>query len=185
MTEQELRHSLSVITTNYNRPIDENIMTLWKGLFIKFDAYIFGKACLSVIASNKFFPNAAEIIDAYQRIKSESERERHEGLKAQHKLLADGQGHCYLCGNSGYCSYTVSAYDYTARCVCPHGRDLNLFSKAQINREHIPKYSEHYNEHDKACIKHGKNPFYMLNIREALGEDFPIFDADRQSIGGL
>lgn len=180
MTEQDLKQALNLTLTNYSKPLDENIAALWKGLFINFDARFFKTACLKVISSNKFFPNASEIIDAYQDVRQAAERERFDRLKESQRLLADGQVYCYLCDNSGFCVYIASNYNYVARCICSHGKDLNKFSESQIDREHTPEHREHYPERDKAAIKRGENPFYFPTISEALKEDFSVFNARRK-----
>jgi hypothetical protein len=132
------------------------------------------------MAENKFFPTANEIIDAYQHVKNEIERQKYERARASQRLLADQQSHCYLCDNSGYCSYAKNGYEYVARCICAHGKDLNKFSRAQIDRDRVPEIKDCYNASDKDKINSGRNPFYLPNIREATGDGFPVYDARKK-----
>jgi hypothetical protein len=168
------------MATNYNKPLDENIIILWKGLFLNFDAFFFKKACLKLIATSKFFPNASEIIEAYQFVRNEAERERYEKLKENHRLLSAGQAYCYLCNNSSYCYYTVEGYEYVARCICAHGQDLNKFHEAQIKSDYKPELREHYSERNKSAIKRGENPFYFPTVKESLKEDFAVYEARKK-----
>jgi hypothetical protein len=167
--------------TNYNKVFDENIAALWEGLFIGLNAELFQAACLKVIAINKFWPNASEIIDAYQQIKTDIEHERYEKLKETQRLLVSRQSYCYLCDNSGRCYVMVDGYERMARCICTHGQDLNEFVEANIKRDYKPELKDHYNERDKTAIRRGRNPFYFPTIQEALGDDdFAIYDARRK-----
>lgn len=180
MTLEELTQSLNLTLTAYSKALDDNIMALWEGLFINFHAGIFRAACFKVIESNKFFPNPKEIIEIYQCIRQEAKRERYEKLKENQRLLTTGQAHCHLCDNSGSCFYTISGYEYAARCICSHGQDLNKFSEPQIKQEYRPELREHYSERDKLAIRRGKNPFYLPTIQEVLKDDFAVFEARRK-----
>ena len=169
-----------MVLTNYNKPFDENISSLWEILFSRLDADLFRKACLAAIKKNKFFPNANELLDTYQQIDEKEKKERSESLRLNQKLLTDGQGDCYLCDNTGFCIFDKNGYETTARCSCPRGRDLIRFSKSQINKHNLPEASANYGERDKAEIRREKNPFYWPDIAESLGADFYVFEARRK-----
>jgi hypothetical protein len=121
-----------LLTTNYNRQADSNLIALWQGLFKGFDPDIFGKACLEIIRTKTFFPAASEIISVYKDIKHNIGLQRLEGLKEKHLLLTSNsdQVNCGMCGNTGTVTYVVGEYSYPARCDCLHGKDLNASSSA-------------------------------------------------------
>ena len=162
MDIQKLQQSLNILATNYNKAIDDNLMTLWCALFIDFNEAAFKDACLEVMATSKFFPNAKEIIDAYKHVKQLAKDKRIERLKKDSRLLADKQSHCHLCDNVGTCLYKRGGYEFAARCICAHGRDLNKFSNHQLGNGTSGK-------------------FYIKTIRETLSDDdFVVFDAQKK-----
>jgi len=202
LTGEELKQSLNLVLTNYGRDADENIAALWSLRFIGFDAAPFREACLRIVAQSKFFPNTSEIIDAYQQVRRDAERARNERDVAGQRLLADGQGDCWLCGNTGVCIHTVYktmpprrgveanaagagpeliGYDFATRCICPHGRDLRRYTRSQIDRLHIPEIQAKMRDSDKAAIKRHENPFYQPDIREVLKDDFTVYEARKKA----
>ena len=181
MTKVELVDCLRLVALNFNKDVDEALIGLWTGLFIKFDLRMFQKACSKIIIGNKFFTKKKEMIDMYQSVKQEAQQKHYEQMKASQKLLAMGQGDCFLCGNTGWCFYRREGYEFASRCICPRGVDLNKFSNSQIKKDFPQEPKENYSSWDNAKIKRGENPFYIRTIQEALGGDFEIYSARKKA----
>ena len=187
MTVQDLRACLNMTLTNYGKEADDNIIMLWTGLYIGLDGDLFKEACMRIMRENKFFPNGKEILEAYKEVKGEWKRLGF--IAQQQKLLKGSQTRCHLCGNDGFCLYEKGGYEYFSRCVCGRGADLNRYSEAQIRHDVIPdisdeKFSKHHigsnGDWEKAAIRKGKNPYYIPNIKERLGDDFPLHEAKKK-----
>ncbi len=181
MTDLQLRDCLKLVAINYNRTIDKTLVQLWTDTFIKLDANLFGEACRNIILHNKFFPTVSEVANECMKARNRQEKARIEALKNNNRLLVDKQENCVLCNGGGYCTYRIENSLFVARCVCPHGSDLNKFSESQIKRDNLPECKDHYNESAKKAIRSGKNPFYILTIREVLGDDFVIYEAQKKA----
>ena len=182
MTHQNLVSCLNMTLTNYNKDCDDSITMLWSGLFGKLDFDVFQEACFRVMRENKFFPNTRELLDAYTHVKNEARREMVAARK--NRLLTDGQYDCCLCGNSGGCFYERDGYEFYARCVCARGSDLNRFREEQVDRNSKPdiggeNFSRQYpgsnGDRERNAIRKGRNPYYLPNIGEALGDDFELY----------
>ena len=172
MTIQDLGYSLKALGANYNRDVDDNLIKLWFSILHNFNHKFLQLACVEIIKNNKFFPNASELIDVYQRIKIETDKKRIAEQKEKHKQLVDNQAYCYLCDNNGWCIFPDPEdenYDLAARCTCLHGKDLNKFSKMQIG--------EAYDDDNPFTIK---TKHYMRTVKEVLGDDFAIFEARKK-----
>ena len=175
---------MTILNTNFSKPMDDSLYALWKGLFREFRNDIFQRACIEIVRTHKFFPAASEVIEAYQGIKADMEKERLKKLKDQQRLLSDtsGQKDCIYCNNGGFASYMKGGYRYSARCTCSHGHDLNQFSQSQIKRNYIPETMPNYLPKEKAAIKEGRNPFYLPTIREVLNdEEYAVFLATQEA----
>ena len=184
MTAQDLRACLNMTLTNYGREVDENMIMLWMGLYAGLDGDMFKETCLKIMRENAHFPNAKEILGTYKEIKSE--RKRLGLIAQQQKLLEGSQTKCHLCANNGFCLYVKDGYEYFSRCMCGRGVDLNRYSEAQIKSDAVPdiggeKFSKQHagsnGDREKAEIRMGKNPYYIPDIKERLGDDFPLYDA--------
>ena len=184
MDGKTLRACLSMTLTNYSKDYDEYLAILWKGLFGNLDGRLFREACMTVMAENKFFPNTKEILDAYALAKKAA-RER---AKIGQKAIADKRAgaKCHMC-ESGYCFYVKNGHEYFARCVCPRGADLNRFTEPQFRRDARPEIDKrHYgsgsamHERDRALLAKGRNPYYIPNVRERLGDDFALWEARKK-----
>jgi hypothetical protein len=184
LTTAELEGCLNLLATNYNRPLDDNIMTLWEALFCGFNYSVFKQACLEVVKTNKFFPAASEIIDAYENLRNKYRDEKFERSRAAQLAMVAEQAYCYLCDNKGFCWYTKTVhglpYEYMSRCVCLHGEDLNQYSESQANERRVPPVRDFYSYNENNAIKSGVNPFYIKNIREALGDEYHVYEARRK-----
>ena len=170
--------------TNYNRELDENLAALWIGLFRRLDGRLFREACIIVIAENKFFPNAKEILDAYDKAKKAARERAEANRRALAGRLANAK--CHLC-DGGICFYFRGGHEYLARCVCARGADPGKFSEPQVRRDAAPEIDRrHYSsvngalyERDRALAKTGANPYYLPTIEERLGDDFALWEARR------
>ena len=181
MTQAETVKCLDLVSTAFNKPLDEKTAALWTMLFKEFDGKLFGQACMIIIRENKFFPTANEVIDAYQGVKIEQERIRLEYLRKNQRIVTAEQAYCPLCYNTGHCFYDRGYYQFAARCICARGRDLNKFSEPQIDQNCRPADHKYYSQVEQNSIRRGKNPFYMQTIREALGDDFIVFEAKQKA----
>ena len=180
MTWEELENTLFAVATNYNRPLDDYLITLWKDHYLGFDAECFKIACRNVMVECKFFPNAKEIVDAYRDVVIAKRNARDEKIRERQLKLVAEQAYCYWCDNEGICAFSVDGHEYYARCICSHGNDIDKFSEAQISRKYIPEKNDKYSERENSAIRRGENPLYVKNIKEALGDDFIIFDVTQK-----
>ena len=181
---------MTTLAINYEKPLDDDgegnsvIMRLWCDIFKDFDYAYFKPACDKIIKTSAFFPKVSEVIAAYEQVKREAREKQREIDRARHKALVDGQSHCYLCENTGWCEYwnnvaRLGRYKITYRCVCAHGKDPNKqFTRAMCEKEYIPDPRPGHTIEQNAAIEDGKNPFYRRTIKEALGADsFVVYDA--------
>ena len=181
MTKSELATILKMLSINYSKTVDNALISLWYDFFKDFELKIFQSACQKVMSTSDYFPKVSEVIAVYKQIQDEKRIEQYEKMKAANRLLAQEQSDCYLCDNSGICTYRRGSYEYGARCICGHGKDLNKFSRAQIDKNYIPEIKQSYNAREIAYIKDGKNPFYFLTIEDVLGKDFAIYQAQKKA----
>lgn len=86
-----------------------------------------------------FPPSIKKIVDKYDVLKRQREREKRELEIQNQKMLTDsltsGQNKCRICFNTGLFIYEKQGYEYHCRCSCARGRDLKRWSKAQITKE--------------------------------------------------
>lgn len=150
----------------HGKASDEKLLKLWQGIFQSLDAKIFAKACEKFLNAENF-PEPGEIIAAYVQVKNSEKQKQIEKTKAIQSNIASGQIKCFLCNNSGICTYRRGDYEYAARCICAHGKDLNKFSKAEIDEQYQPT--------DK------KTKAYIPTIKEALGRDFAVYEAQKKA----
>lgn len=170
------------MSTNYSKNIDKVLSAAWYDFFKDLDSKIFRLACQKILSANDHFPRINEIVAVYEEIKSNAERERFEKLKENHRLLTQSQNDCYLCNNTGFCNYTQNGYEFMARCICAHGKDLNKFSKAQVDKEYIPEVKQNsHSGKDIEKLKQGINPFYIPTIKENLKDDFAIYEIKKKA----
>lgn len=181
MTKSELATILKMLSVNYSKTVDNALMSLWYDFFKDFELKIFQRACQKVMSTSDYFPKISEVMATYNEIQSQEQKERDEKEKANNRLLVQKQDDCFLCNNTGICTYRRGDYEYGTRCICTHGRDLNKFSKAQIYRDCVPEAKPNYSGRELAMIKDGKNPFYMPTIKEILGKDFDLFSAYKKA----
>lgn len=139
----------------HGKASDEKLLKLWQEIFQSLDAKIFAKACEKFLNAENF-PEPSEIIADYVQVKNSEKQKQTKKAKAEQKRMASEQIKCFLCDNSGICTYRRGDYEYAARCICAHGRDLNKFSKAEID------------DTTKA---------YIPTVKKALGRDFVVYEA--------
>ena len=181
ISKQTLANSLGVLGENYEKANLTAILEVWHSIFKEFDERLFKKTCEKILKTSSYFPKVNEFIAMYKQIQKSEEQERYEKLKASQRLLVQGQSDCYLCDNTGFCIYERNNYEFMARCICGHGKDLNKFSKAQIDKDYIPEIKTSHTPSEVAKMKEGKNPFYLLTIKESLGADFVIYEAQKKA----
>lgn len=179
--KQVLVSCLGVLSDNYSKPTTDATAQLWYGFFKDFDEYLFKKTCEKILKTSSYFPKINEFIATYKQIQKEIEQEKFEKLKESNRLLTQEQKDCYLCNNTGFCDYERNGYKFWARCICAHGKDLNKFTKAQIEKAYIPEISSGHCARDIEKLKKGINPFYILTIKEALKEKYLIFEAEKKA----
>ena len=135
-------------------------------------------------SKDPFFPNASEILDVYREIYDTNKRLQ--AMDQRNRLLEGVTENCPLCNNSGFAEYKRNGHATVARCVCPYGSDPTKFGEAQLNRDYIPDISRitfgrsKQEDRRKAMLKAGKNPFYWPDVREALGDEFPLYEAEKK-----
>ncbi len=91
----------------------------------------------SIIALSKICVYPAkikEIVDKYDELRQIQALALRESREQYLLSQTRGQNKCPICCNSGIYIHCVSGYNYLLRCSCPHGRDLNRWSKYQITR---------------------------------------------------
>ena len=170
------------MSTNYSKTVDKQLSVLWNSCFKEFEFETFKLTCQKIITTSDYFPKVNQVIAVYKQIKSDAEQEKFEKLKENHRLLTQSQNDCYLCNNTGFCNYTQNGYEFMARCICAHGKDLNKFSKAQIDKEYIPEVKQNsHSGKDIEKLKQGINPFYISTIKEALGKKYYIYEAEKKA----
>lgn len=181
ITKQMLASCLAVLGENYEKTTSDSMLELWYEVFNDLDARLFKKTCETFLKTSSCFPKINEFTSMYRQIEKELEQENYEKLKASQRLLVQGQRDCYLCNNTGFCSYDRDGYEIWARCICGHGKDLNKFSKAQIDNSYVPQSSSNYTQSEIARLKEGKNPFYLPTIKEVLGSNYAIYKAQKKA----
>ena len=159
MTSDEIKNCLELLVKKHGKMLDENFLKLWQEIFESLDAKIFAKACGKFLNADKF-PEPGEIVEVYAQIQNLEKQKQIEKTKAAQKHMASGQNKCFLCNNSGICTYRRGDYEYGARCICAHGKDLNKFSKAEID------------DTTKA---------YIPTVKEALRGDFTVYEAQKKA----
>ena len=181
ITKHTLMGCLGILADNYAKETTELTINAWNEIFKDFDERLFKKTCEKILKTSSYFPKVNEFIAMYKQIQKSEEQERYEKLKASQRLLVQGQSDCYLCDNTGFCICERNNYEFMARCICGHGKDLNKFSKAQIDKDYIPEIKTSHTPSEVAKMKEGKNPFYLLTIKESLGADFVIYEAQKKA----
>lgn len=136
----------------------------------KIDAYYFilkdlkqeglRKTIQELAKTNTYLPKVNEIVEKYTELRnSQMERLKAQRAKELEKATA-GQMKCEFCGNSGFVMIWIDGYEYSVRCTCPHGRDLNRFSSPQID-----KRVKYVNQNGK------EENIYIPTAKEALTEE--------------
>lgn len=160
MTKSELATILKMLSVNYSKTVDNALMSLWYDFFKDFELKIFQSACQKVMSTSDYFPKVSEVIATYKELQEQDRIAQYEKMRASDRLLAQKQADCFLCNNSGICAYRRGDYEYAARCICAHGKDLNKFSKAEID------------DTTKA---------YIPTVKEALRGDFAVYEAQKKA----
>lgn len=149
-------------TTAYNNiwlnsKLDAVAEKYWFEILKDFEVRTLLKAIKEIATAEEYPPTIRCIIEGYQSVR------KREYIQQQYKpvLIDKRRQYCYLCRNSGLSEYIENKngtdYTYSARCICPRGNDLNKFSKSQLDNQNIN---------------------YRKNIKEALREDFIIYEAE-------
>lgn len=167
MTKTELATVLKMLSVNYSKTVDNALMDLWYDFFKDFEVKTLQSACQKIMTTSDYFPKVNEVIATYKELQEQDEKAKYEKMRASHRLLVQKQIDCFLCNNTGLCLYHRDGYEYAARCICAHGKDLNKFSKAEIDKDYQPT--------DK------KTKAYILTIKEALGRDFVVYEAQKKA----
>lgn len=136
---------------------------------------------MRIIKSSSYFPKINEVIDAYVQVQNEQRNQANERARVEQKRLIARQSDCYLCSNTGFCVYQRGDYQFATRCICAHGSDLNKFSKAQIEKDYSPELSDNYTPGELTKIKNGENPFWLPTIKDILGKDFAVYEAQKKA----
>lgn len=183
MTKTELATVLKMLSVNYSKTVDNALMDLWYDFFKDFELKMFQSACQKIMSISDYFPKVNEVIATYKELKEQDRIAQYEKMRAQNRLLVQEQEDCFLCDNSGICTYRRGDYEYGARCICAHGRDLNKFSRAQIDKNYIPEIKQNcsYTAREIAYIKDGINPLYLPTVKELLGGDFVVYEAEKKA----
>ena len=166
MTNADIKNCFEMLRKRHGGTVDEKQLTLWQDIFQNLDAKIFAQSCEKFLNAAQM-PEPSEIIAVYMQIKNANEQKQAEKTKATQKHMTSGQIKCFLCDNSGICRYKRGGYEYGARCVCAHGRDLNRFSRAETDAQH-----QSDNKNTTA---------YIPTIKEALGADFAVYEAQKKA----
>lgn len=169
MTQNEFRDVVKLIENYWGDSFDQKKIDDWYDIFKEFKMQGLLRTIQALAKEQKFSPRISDIIARYNDFRNRQMREIREKAAEETKRLTDGQMKCDLCRNSGWVQIEMEGYQYSVRCICPHGRDLNRFSHPQIDRR-----VKHINMVGK------EEDIYIPTVQEALTpESFAIFRAEK------
>lgn len=169
MTQNEFRDVVKLIENYWGDSFDQKKIDDWYDIFKEFKMQGLLRTIQALAKEQKFSPRISDIIARYNDFRNRQMREIREKAAEETKRLTDGQMKCDLCRNSGWVQIELEGYQYSVRCICPHGRDLNRFSHPQIDRR-----VKHINMVGK------EEDIYIPTVQEALTpESFAVFRAEK------
>jgi len=99
------------------------------------------EAIQALAKEEKFPPAIKTIVDKYAELKAQQTKEiRERKIAEQEKYMlasSEGQNKCVICDNTGVYLYRRGVYEYSCRCICARGKDLNQFGEYQTTKGHL------------------------------------------------
>ena len=169
MRQDEFRDVTKLIENYWGDSFDQKKTDDWYDIFQDFKVQGLLKTIRELAKEQKFSPRISDIIGKYNELRNRQMKEIREKQQEETRRLVAGQEQCPLCNNSGFCLVWIEGYQYSVRCTCGHGRDLNRFSQPQVDRR-----VKHINHMGK------EEDIYIPTVQEALTpESFAIFRAEK------
>ena len=169
MRREEFRDVVKLIENYWGDSFDQKKIDDWYDIFQDFKVQGLLKTVQELVKESRFSPRISDIIAKYNELRNRQIREIREKQSEETKRMTEGQMQCELCRNSGWVAIWLDGYQYSVRCICPHGRDLGRFSQPQIDRR--VKHINHQNKEED---------IYIPTVQEALTEEsFAIFRAQK------
>lgn len=171
MKREEFVVITKLLTSYWGDSFDEFKIENWYDIFKDFKFEGLRMTIQSLAKETRYQPKINDIIDRYQRLKNDQLEERKLNRQKEILQLTAGQEECVLCDNKGFVLVNIKGYEYCVRCICPHGKDLNLFSYPEQDKN-IPYINR---------ITGKQENIYIPTIKEALtDDDYAIFYAKKK-----
>ena len=169
MRREEFADVVKLIENYWGDSFDQKKIDDWYDIFQDFKVQGLLKTIRELAREQKFSPRISDIIGKYNELRNRQMKEIREKQVEEQQRLTAGQAECDLCRNSGWVMVWLEGYQYSVRCICSHGRDLNRFSQPQLDRR-----VKHINHMGK------EEDIYIPTVQEALTpESFAIFRAEK------
>ena len=132
MTKIEFLPFMKRISSFWGCEFDDFATKAWFEIFGDCNINRLLEAVNELAQDLRFTPKPADIVERYELIRKRQVRKAR-GEYQKH-LNDNSLHHCYYCQNQGFVIHEKEGYEYFLRCSCGRGKDLNMWSRHQINK---------------------------------------------------